>query len=118
MILKILISCCVLAAPLAALAAEPAQQGMTVVRDPQTGKLRAPTAAELRALGAVRQPSLEAPHAIQRADGTRAITLGERGLVYSVMTRNADGSTARRCIKGSEAATHALEPQPERHHDQ
>ena len=90
---------------------------MTVVRDPQTGKLRAPTAAELRAMrSTVQQPSMVAPEPLKstvRADGSRAIDLGERGMVYSVMTRNADGSLGARCVKGGEAAAHAVDHQPQ-----
>ena len=121
MIIKFLITCCALAAPVAALAAEPVQDGMTVVRDPQTGKLRAPTAAELRAMrGTVEQPSMVAPEPLKstvRADGSRAIDLGERGMVYSVMKRNADGSLAARCVKGGEAAARAVEQLPEVRHE-
>ncbi len=83
-----------------------AQQGMTVVRDADSGKLRAPTAAELRALQAQdpqRQQQLAkpTPQSTVRADGTRALELGERGLVYSVATRAPDGVVTRRCVKGS-----------------
>lgn len=114
MIVKVLISCCALAAPLAS-----AQEGMTVVRDPQTGKLRAPTAAELRALRArVERPTtMLAPQSTMRPDGTRAIDLGERAMVYSVMTRNADGSLAAHCVKGEEGAAKAIENKPETDHE-
>ena len=122
MIIYILITCCALAAPVAALAADPVPEGMTVVREPQTGKLRAPTAAELRAMRAtVQQPGMAAPEPLKstvRADGSRAIDLGERGMVYSVMTRNADGGLAARCIKGGEAAARALDHHPEDDHAQ
>jgi len=82
-----------------------AQEGMTVVRDADSGKLRAPTAAELRALQAQdpqRQQQLAKPRpqSALRADGTRALELGERGMVYSVATRAADGSVTRRCVQG------------------
>ncbi|MDO8438756.1 MAG: hypothetical protein Q7S67_00755 [Telluria sp.] len=85
-----------------------AQEGMTVVRDAESGKLRAPTAAELRALQAKdpqRQQQLAKPRpqSALRPDGTRALELGERGLVYSVATRDADGKVTRRCVKGHRA---------------
>lgn len=114
MIVKVLITCCALAAPLAS-----AQDGMTVVRDPQTGKLRAPTAAELRALrGGVERPrTMLPPQSTVRPDGTRAIDLGERGMVYSVMTRNADGTLAAHCVKGEQAAAKAIEKKPEADHE-
>ena len=121
MIIKILITCCALGAPWAASAAEPLQEGMTVVRDPQTGKLRAPTSAELRALRAgVVQPQMVAPPPVKatvRPDGSRAIDLGERGMVYSVMTRNPDGTLGGRCVRGGEAAARALAPKQELHHE-
>ena len=124
MIFKVLITCCALAAPVAALAAEPVQDGMTVVRDPQTGTLRAPTAAELRAMRklvpqtADHPPQLPPPvKSTVRADGSRAIDLGERGLIYSVITRNPDGSLDERCVKGGEAAVHAVERHQEAGHD-
>ena len=124
MIIKVLITCCALAAPVAAMAAGPDQEGMTVVRDPQTGKLRAPSAAELRAMRKiVAQPAdrpVQVPPPVkstQRADGSRAIDLGERGLVYSVMTRNGDGSLSGHCVKGADAAAHAVEQHQEAGHD-
>lgn len=118
MIVKVLITCCALAAPLAAAAAEPAQEGMTVVRDPQTGRLRAPTAAELRALrGGVKQPQLMPPQSTRRPDGTRVLDLGERGMVYAVMTRDADGSLAAHCVKGDEGAAKAIDKNPEVEHE-
>lgn len=119
MIVKVLITCCALAAPLAAAAAEPAQEGMTVVRDPLTGRLRAPTAAELRALHGddVKQPQMVAPQSTRRPDGTRVINLGERAMVYAVMTRNADGSLAAQCVKGDQDAAKAIEKKAEVEHD-
>lgn len=126
MIIKVFITCCALAVPLAAAAADPAQEGMTVVRDPQTGKLRAPTSAELRALRAAAvklhaniepvQPAQPTKSTV-RPDGTRAIHLGERGMVYSVMRRNADGTLAGRCVKGEQAAANAIGHQQESDHE-
>lgn len=124
MIIKVLIACCALAAPIAALAADAAQDGMTVVRDPQTGKLRAPTSAELRALNGQKvkpetnfEPVQPAKSTV-RPDGTRALHLGERGMVYSVMRRNDDGSLSGHCVKGEEAAAGAIGKQQENSHDQ
>ncbi|MES2319075.1 MAG: hypothetical protein V4631_16485 [Pseudomonadota bacterium] len=119
MLIKVLITCCALALPLGASAVEPAQDGVTVVRDPLTGKLRAPTAAELRALRStiVRVPPLDEVRSTKRADGTRAINLGERGMVYSVTTRKSDGTLAGRCVKGHEAAAEAMEKHQEDNHE-
>jgi hypothetical protein len=124
MIIKVLIACCALAAPTAALAAEAAQDGMTVVRDKQTGKLRAPTSAELRVLrGQMMKPQanmepVQPAKSTLRPDGTRAIHLGERGMVYSVMRRNDDGSLTGHCVKGEQAAADAIGKKQETGHDQ
>jgi hypothetical protein len=118
MIIKSLIACCVLAAPFQASAADPVQEGMTVVRDPQSGKLRAPTSAELRALRRdimEEQMMAPPPKSSVRPDGTRSIDLGERGMVYSVMQRNADGTLSTRCVKGEQAAAEAIEENQHEH---
>lgn len=75
-------------------AQETGGQAMTVTRDADTGTLRTPTARELQALqsqtqatvGRPVQPTLEI-----RPDGRRRAYLGESRLVYSVVTRGADG---------------------------
>ncbi len=93
-------------------AAEPPQEGMTVVRDPQTGQLRAPTAQELRALRAkeVVSPDLAPrPSTKVRPDGTRALDLGERGMVYATTTRAPDGTLVRKCVQGEAAAKDAMQ---------
>lgn len=102
---------------LAALALSPSagaggQEGMVAVRDPVTGQLRAPTAAELRALQpqdrAIRPLAPLAP-SVQRPDGTRHLHLGERGMIYSVITRDAEGRQAIQCVHGEHAAGAALD---------
>jgi len=90
----------------------PAQSGMVVVRDAQTGQLRAPTAAESRAL-APQGPTAgiaaqAAPALVTHPGGARQVRLGERGLVYSVVTRGADGKLAEQCVKGAAAAEKAV----------
>lgn len=123
MIIKVVITCCALAVPVAAAAAEAGQDGMTVVRDAFTGKLRAPTSAELRALrGQLVKPEVamepvQPPKSTVRPDGTRALHLGERGMVYSVMRRNADGTLAGHCVKGEEAAHDAIVKPQETDHE-
>jgi len=89
------------------------QEGMVVVRDPQTGKLRAPTADELKALRA-QTPSaaLAAPRqpaTVSRGDGSRGVRLGEGNMVYEVVTRGADGKLTRECVEGSTGAAQALD---------
>lgn len=100
-----------------ALAAEPdRQQGMVVVRDAQTGQLRNATPAEVKALRAQQiQPGLAAAAAEAagtvtiRQDGSMHKHLGERGMVYSVVTRGADGKLSSQCVNGEEAARAALD---------
>jgi hypothetical protein len=123
MIIKFLIICCGLAVPVAAIGAAPVQDGMTVVRDAQTGKLRAPTSAELRALRAsaiapqVNMLPVPPTTSTLRPDGTRAIALGERGMVYAVMRRSADGTLAGHCVNSEQGALDAIDRQQESDHD-
>lgn len=96
---------------LAAAAQETTARGLTVTRDLDTGKLRAPTATELQALqgqpqartGQPAQPSLEV-----RPDGRRRAYLGESHLVYSVVTRGPDGKIDQQCVNGAHAAERIL----------
>lgn len=100
--------------------------GSVVVRDPVTGELRAPSAAELRALRATPAPGTaqtgaQPPQPVVRADGTRALRLGDGGMVYSVATRGADGQLKEHCVSGSQAAAPApaTVTQPKEHgHEQ
>lgn len=96
--------------------AQASQDGMVVVRDAQTGKMRAPTADELKALRA-RTPaaaSLNAGKAAPRAlatrrDGARGVRLGDKTMVYEVVTRGADGKLSSECVQGEAAADAALQ---------
>jgi len=98
--------------PAAAQAAPPAK-GTVVVRDAETGEVRAPTAAEMRALQPA--PSATARSSAARAQsgivagpgGRRSVQLDERHMVYSVVTREADGKHEE-CVKGEHAAEQAL----------
>jgi hypothetical protein len=88
-----------------------AQQGMVAVRDQQTGKLRAPTPAEMQALTGQRR-ALAAPAqptVVARPDSTRQVRLGERSQVYTIATRNADGQLVNQCVQGESAARAAVE---------
>jgi hypothetical protein len=95
--------------------AQDSQEGMVVVRDPQTGKMRAPTADELKALRA-RTPSSAAAKAFTaqpqtlagRRPGARGVRLGEKNMVYEVVTRGADGKLSSECVQGEAAAAEAL----------
>ncbi|NHZ43362.1 post-PEP-CTERM-1 domain-containing protein [Massilia aquatica] len=110
MLSKTLISCCALAVISTAAVAAEQSAGMAVVRDKQTGQLRPATAAELRAMqGKLPQPHMvrPQPQVSVRADGTHGALLGERGMVYSVVSRTPDGKLVQRCVEGEDAAQHA-----------
>lgn len=92
------------------------QQGMVVVRDPQTGELRAPTAAEAKALYATSTLQRKVPaQPVETVGpgGSRKVQLGRSSLVYNVVTRSADGTLAEQCVHGEDAAHTALQhPHP------
>ncbi len=101
----------------AARAAEP-PDGMVVVRDAETGALRPPTAAEYKALQALEQGRVTASERagaaiaaplVRKADGTLKAHLGQRGAVYAVATRDADGRTQIDCLPGLNAARAAID---------
>jgi len=88
-----------------------AQAGMVVVRDAQTGELRAPTAAEAAALQGHAAQQRRAPG--QHVEtvgpgGSRKVQMGRSALVYSVVTKNADGTLAEQCVNGAQAAQSAI----------
>jgi hypothetical protein len=94
------------------------QEGMVVVRDPLTGQLRAPTADELKELraNAPATAGLAAPRTpvpVTRADGSRGMRLGEKGLVYDVVTRGPDGKLTRECVQGANLDHRHGEPKDE-----
>lgn len=87
-------------------------EGMVVVRDPQTGQLRAPTQAEMQALTSSAPSARATPpqhQLITGADGSRHVKLGESGLVYSVVTRDGKGRLEQHCVQGADAAEQALQ---------
>jgi hypothetical protein len=94
------------------------QDGMVVVRDAVTGKMRPPTPEEMRALRAATPPG--APNAsmstarpsaaatLTRHDGARGVRVGESHMVFEVVTRGPDGKLSSQCVQGQEAAEQAL----------
>jgi hypothetical protein len=109
--LTMLAALCVLASLSMHAKAQEASEGMVVVRDPQTGKMRAPTPEELRELRAKAPPSAAAMagaaqqnKALSRRDGARGVRLGEKTMVYEVVTRGEDGKLSRHCVQGGAAA--------------
>lgn len=101
------------ATPLAAQAGPQA----TVVRDAETGQLRAPNAEEAKALNASRDSALRGSAARTSmaaqteprtlANGAVAMELDESTTVYSVARRNADGTISRFDVQGKDVADKA-----------
>lgn len=90
-----------------------APQALTVVRDPETGALRAPTATELAALQAkARMAAKTAPKPLVRAyaSGAHSARLPSDLASYSVATRLADGSISSDCVQGADSAGQAILP--------
>ena len=97
------------AAPLAAQAAPQS----VVVRDAETGQLRAPTADEAKLLNAsriksARSTTAAAPVPRTLANGAVALELDESTMVYAVARRNADGTISRFDVHGKDAAEKAV----------
>jgi hypothetical protein len=96
------------------------QEGLVVVRDPQTGQFRAPTPAEMKAL-APAAPALgmrTVPQAaiVTNPNGTRSVRLGEASQVYEVVHRAPDGKLVQQCVQGEQGAERAL-AQPATHEE-
>ncbi|SDF41785.1 hypothetical protein SAMN05428966_11587 [Massilia sp. PDC64] len=86
------------------------QEGMVVVRDPLTGQLRAPTADELKELRAKTPATAgfaapRTPATISRRDGARGVRLGEKSMVYEVVTRGPDGKLTSECVQGGDGTS-------------
>lgn len=87
-------------------------QGMTVVRDAETGALRAPNAREASryALRDASQSSVGqagASRIERRADGSITARLDASHMMFSTVTRRADGSWERHCGMDHDHTTHA-----------
>lgn len=100
----------------------PTADALTVVRDRETGALRAPTAAEAanmqrraEALQAARignaTPAAE-PLLRTHAAGARSVRLTAEFASYSVVRKNADGTLDQSCVQGKDAAMQAMSPLP------
>jgi hypothetical protein len=102
------------AVALAAVGAMPtAALAQQVVRDADSGKLRAPNASEAAALNARPAARLQrsalasasiAPTQTVLADGTVMAETDESHMVYSVARRNADGTVTMVCVQGADQA--------------
>ncbi len=104
-------------------AVQAADQGLRVFRDPVTGQLRAPTAAEVKALEAAAPKSAAKsgalgvntrtlnPKPIRHANGAVEQELTDNDMSYSVATRNADGSANLYCVTGADTAAKVMKGQ-------
>lgn len=98
-----------LLAPMNASAAD----ALRVVRDPVTGEMRGPTAAEaaafakaeaqLRLGGKAPSKTPKAPTEIQYPDGTVETKLDEDTMMFSVVSANADGTLSFDCLPADQA---------------
>lgn len=100
------------------------EPGAQVVRDADTGKLRAPNHEEHKALREQQREARKAepadaarrglvtgtldPAPARRANGMVSLELDESSMSYTVMTRRPDGSLAMQCVTGSDAAARAM----------
>jgi hypothetical protein len=82
-----------------------AGNGMQVAIDPATGKIRQPTAEEMRSLAAAlgTNKSLANLQMKEYADGTLSVTLDESFLNVWVARIGADGTLSQVCVPASEA---------------
>lgn len=91
-------------------------ESLTVVRDAETGMLRAPTAAEYAALQAQAsagkaRAARVAPQSFQQkyhANGARGIRLTEEFMSSSVAVRKPDGTVETQCFDSHDAAKSAV----------
>jgi len=91
-------------------------QGMQVAIDPATGKIRQPTAAEIKALSTSLQTMLnrsaESVQINQGPDGTLSATLGTSYLNVWLAAVHPDGSIGQACVDSADSAAAALQPGP------
>ncbi len=96
-----------LTAPMGAHAAD----AMRVVRDPLTGEMRSPNAAETAAFEKAEaqirlrsgKPAVQQPVEIRHPDGTIETKLGDDTMMYSVVSAAADGTLTFDCLPAKEA---------------
>ena len=98
---------------------------MRVFKDPETGKLRAPTAEEAAQLKAKAPAGVAAkalvatprigmvtgrvnPQIVVHRNGMKSAELDQHTRAYSVATRRADGSIDMDCVTGSDGALAAV----------
>ena len=105
----------------ASAAGQDAQAGQTAFKDPVTGKMRNPTAAEAKELNDLRAAHRAADLAARKAsgapqagvmrlqsNGVRSAHLDESSMTYSVVRRNAQGGLEHDCVTGHDAEAKTL----------
>ena len=89
-----------------------------IARDPVTGELRPPTAAELKALDEQRGgrqallPPVDGDRVETRADGSKVGYLSDAHLSHVVVKRAADGSLQYLCVDGDQKKAGAMSSAP------
>jgi len=99
--------------------AAPAADSMIVVRDAETGQLRAPTADEAAALSAARAPATgrsalkgsSSPllETMSHASGAIGVRVSDEVASYSVVSKRADGKLEAACVESKSAAEQAVQ---------
>lgn len=102
-------------------AGQDAQVGQTAFKDPVTGKMRNPTAAEAKQLNDLRAAQRAADVAARKASGAPQANvarmqsngiltadLDESSMSYSVVRRTAHGALEHDCVTGDHAAAKTL----------
>ena len=91
----------------------PAASGVVVFKDPVTGQIRQPEAAEIRQLlqqapvGKAAPMQTEAVRHLSGPRGEVGMTLPESSMISVVVTKGADGKLATECVGGGQAAAAA-----------
>lgn len=101
----------------ASAAGQDAQAGQTAFKDPVTGKMRNPTAAEAKQFNDLRAAQRAAAVAARKASGAPQANvarlqsngiltadLDESSMTYSVVRRDAHGALQHDCVTGAHAA--------------
>jgi hypothetical protein len=97
------------------------QDGQTVFKDPLTGQIRNPNAAEAKQLDDLRAAQRAAAAAQRKASGAPQANvvnvlrngivqafLDEESVSYSVVTRDVEGQLALQCVTGATAAQETM----------
>lgn len=93
----------------------PAMRDLVVVRDAQTGQLRAPNAAEWSKISVSLDPLYRTDIGLEETyyeDGTVGVRLGDRYQTMMLARRSADGQLAPSCTHDAQRAADVLTGQP------